>query len=135
MGVMRAYTPTSSDDDVGYFDLVVKVYFAGVHPKFPDGGVLSQHFDKMQIGDEIEAKGPIGHVTYNGRGNFLIHGKETKLSEVGLICGGAGITPAYQIIKAITKGKETKLSEVGLICGGTGIPPAYQIIKAITKDK
>ena len=106
--VMRAYTPTSSDDDVGYFDLVVKVYFAGVHPKFPDGGVLSQHFDKMQIGDEIEAKGPIGHVTYNGRGNFLIHGKETKLSEVGLICGGTGITPAYQIIKAITKDKKDK---------------------------
>ena len=23
--VMRAYTPTSSDDDLGYFDLVVKV--------------------------------------------------------------------------------------------------------------
>ena len=26
--VMRAYTPTTSDDDLGYFDLVVKVYFA-----------------------------------------------------------------------------------------------------------
>lgn len=23
--VMRAYTPTSSDDDLGYFDLVIKV--------------------------------------------------------------------------------------------------------------
>ena len=24
--VMRAYTPTSSDDDLGYFDLVIKVF-------------------------------------------------------------------------------------------------------------
>ena len=33
--VMRAYTPTSCDDDVGYFDLVVKVYFADNNPAFP----------------------------------------------------------------------------------------------------
>ena len=33
--VMRAYTPTSCDDDVGYFDLVVKVYFANDNPAFP----------------------------------------------------------------------------------------------------
>ncbi len=92
--VMRAYTPTSSDDDVGYFDLVIKVYFKGVHPKFPDGGLLSQHFESLKIGDTMEVKGPIGHVTYEGRGNFLIHGKKEKLSEVGLICGGTGITPA-----------------------------------------
>ena len=32
---MRAYTPTSSDDDLGYFDLVVKVYFANEHASFP----------------------------------------------------------------------------------------------------
>ena len=32
---MRAYTPTSSDEDLGYFDLVVKVYFANEHPSFP----------------------------------------------------------------------------------------------------
>ena len=33
--VMRAYTPTSSDDDLGYFELVVKIYKANEHPKFP----------------------------------------------------------------------------------------------------
>lgn len=33
--VMRAYTPTSCDDDVGHFDLVVKVYFANNNPAFP----------------------------------------------------------------------------------------------------
>ena len=33
---MRAYTPTSSDDDLGHFDLVVKVYFANEHKDFPE---------------------------------------------------------------------------------------------------
>ena len=36
--VVRPYTPTSSDNDKGYFDLVIKVYKANVHPKFPQGG-------------------------------------------------------------------------------------------------
>lgn len=35
---MRAYTPTSSDDDLGHFDLVVKVYFGNQHKDFPEVG-------------------------------------------------------------------------------------------------
>ncbi|CCI47898.1 unnamed protein product [Albugo candida] len=31
---MRSYTPITSDDTLGYVDLVVKVYFKDVHPKF-----------------------------------------------------------------------------------------------------
>merc|ERR1712130_887859 len=34
--VVRPYTPTSSDEDLGHMDLVIKVYHANVHPKFPD---------------------------------------------------------------------------------------------------
>ena len=36
--MMRAYTPTSSDDDLGHFDLVVKVYFGNQHKDFPEVG-------------------------------------------------------------------------------------------------
>lgn len=103
---MRAYTPTSSNDDIGYFDLVIKVYFKNVHPKFPEGGVLSQHFDTLKIGDEIEVKGPLGHVSYMGKGDFILHGKPEHLKNVGLLAGGTGITPCYQIIKAILKDPE-----------------------------
>lgn len=39
--VMRAYTPTSSDDDLGHFDLVVKVYFANQHKDYPEVNNLS----------------------------------------------------------------------------------------------
>jgi len=35
--VQRSYTPSSSDDETGYVEFVIKVYFKNVHPKFPDG--------------------------------------------------------------------------------------------------
>jgi hypothetical protein len=35
--VQRSYTPVSSNDDVGFVDFVIKVYFKNVHPRFPDG--------------------------------------------------------------------------------------------------
>lgn len=48
--VIRAYTPVTSDDDEGYVDLVIKVYKKNVHPKFPDGGKMSQYLDSLKIG-------------------------------------------------------------------------------------
>lgn len=45
--IMRPYTPTSLDAyDAGYFDLVVKVYFAHTDPRFPLGGKMSQHLEQ-----------------------------------------------------------------------------------------
>jgi hypothetical protein len=38
--VQRSYTPTSSDDETGYVEFVIKVYYKNVHPKFPDGKYL-----------------------------------------------------------------------------------------------
>ena len=38
--IVRSYTPTSSDADLGHFDLVIKVYKGGVIDRFPDGGKL-----------------------------------------------------------------------------------------------
>lgn len=35
--VIRSYTPTSSDDEVGYVDFVIKIYRKNIHPKFPNG--------------------------------------------------------------------------------------------------
>ena len=45
--VMRAYTPMGCGE--GYVDFVIKVYFANVHPRFPDGGKLTQLLDKLQV--------------------------------------------------------------------------------------
>lgn len=106
--VVRPYTPTSSDDEVGYFDLVIKVYFKNVHPRFPDGGKMTQHLESMSVGDKIDVRGPSGHLTYRRKGAFEIaeSGKPTKFvqsKKIGMIAGGTGITPMLQIIQAVFK--------------------------------
>lgn len=107
--VIRPYTPVSSDDDKGYVDLVIKVYFKGVNPKFPDGGKMSQHMENMQIGDYLDFRGPSGLLVYDGRGVFKIRENKntepkTKVAKkVGVIAGGTGITPMLQLIRQVFK--------------------------------
>ena len=94
----------------GFFDLCLKIYFKNVHPRFPDGGPLSQYLNAMEIGAEIECRGPTGSHTY--RGNGIITKENTKSGEVketrtakhlGMIAGGTGITPMLQIIRHVLR--------------------------------
>ena len=48
------------------------MYFKNVHPKFPDGGIMSQYLENLPIGGSVMMRGPRGGVTYNGLGNFSI---------------------------------------------------------------
>jgi cytochrome-b5 reductase len=48
--VQRSYTPTSSDTDTGFVEFCIKIYFKNVHPKFPDGGKMSQYLYGLNIG-------------------------------------------------------------------------------------
>merc|ERR1719474_1017993 len=86
--VVRPYTPTSSDEDHGYVDLVVKVYFKDVHPKFPDGGKMSQFLETLEIGDTIDVRGPSGHIFYNGCGLFSM--RESGQPENKVSCKEVG---------------------------------------------
>jgi cytochrome-b5 reductase len=114
--VVRPYTPVSSDDDLGYMDLVIKVYFKGVHPKFPEGGKLTQYLESLPLGATIDVRGPSGRLVYNGAGEFAIRAdKKTpptivRVSKVNMIAGGSGITPMLQIIKAVFKESNDKVS-------------------------
>ncbi|CAJ1357502.1 unnamed protein product [Effrenium voratum] len=101
--VMRAYTPMTDDSTLGHVDLLVKVYFKGVHPNFPEGGKMSQHLDSMKIGDCIDVKGPIGEFVYKGKGHYTMHGKPRFCTEVSMIAGGTGLTPCYQVLSAILR--------------------------------
>jgi nitrate reductase (NAD(P)H) len=101
--VVRAYTPTSSDDDLGHFDLVIKVYWANENPRFPEGGKMSQHLETLAVGDAIEVKGPLGHFVYLGRGAYANGKVKATAKRISLIAGGTGITPCYQVIKAVLK--------------------------------
>ncbi|QCE00392.1 nitrate reductase [NADH] 2 [Vigna unguiculata] len=103
---MRAYTPTSGVDEVGFFELLIKVYFKGVHPKFPNGGLMSQHLESLSIGSMLDVKGPLGHIEYTGRGNFTVHGKPRFAKRLAMLAGGTGITPIYQVAQAILKDPE-----------------------------
>ncbi|KAG6650192.1 nitrate reductase [NAD(P)H]-like [Carya illinoinensis] len=103
---MRAYTPTSTVDVVGYFDLVIKIYFKKVHPRFPNGGLMSQYLDSLPLGSVLDVKGPLGHIEYTGRGNFLVHGKHKSAKKLAMLAGGTGITPIYQVVQAILKDPE-----------------------------
>jgi len=112
--VMRAYTPTSQDKDLGHFDLVIKVYRANEHPKFPEGGKMSQHLDSLAIGDTIDVKGPVGHFVYEGRNKFSLNRKPGSAKRISLIAGGTGITPCWQIIRTVTDDPEDN-TEVSLL--------------------
>ncbi|KAG5513659.1 hypothetical protein PMAC_000697 [Pneumocystis sp. 'macacae'] len=93
--VSRPYTPCSSDDDRGYFDLLIKSY--------PTGKV-SKYIGEMKIGQTIRVKGPKGQMSYY----------PGLVREFGMIAGGTGITPMLQIIRAILKNPKDK-TKISLI--------------------
>ncbi|XP_034019062.1 NADH-cytochrome b5 reductase 3-like [Thalassophryne amazonica] len=107
--VVRPYTPVSSDDDKGYVDLVVKIYFKGVNSKFPEGGKMSQYLESLKINDLVDFRGPSGLLVYKGKGVFAIQSDKKspaeikKATNVGMIAGGTGITPMLQLIQAVMK--------------------------------
>lgn len=101
--VARQYTPISDNSTLGCVDFLVKIYSKGTHPSFPDGGKMSQHLDSLEIGDEIECKGPFGDITYKKAGVFGYMDEDRSCSRISFIAGGTGITPCYQIISAILR--------------------------------
>mmetsp|Transcript_33513 Transcript_33513/g.52159 ORF Transcript_33513/g.52159 Transcript_33513/m.52159 type:complete len:155 (+) Transcript_33513:82-546(+) len=45
--------------------------------------------------------GPRGHFEYLGKGAYKISDQKALAKQYGFICGGSGITPAYQVILAM----------------------------------
>jgi len=117
--VMRAYTPMGCGE--GYVDFVIKVYFANVHPRFPDGGKLTQLLDKLQVGDTIEVKGPLGEYIFNtsltvpkaksepATFTQTVEKTETAFDSIGFIAGGSGITPVLQVCHQLVADKNAKV--------------------------
>lgn len=115
--VLRSYTPVTSRP--GEVSFVIKVY-RPLPPKFPDGGLLSQHLDSLKVGDSILCRGPKGHVQWfeSGKpfGTFSVKplGKpkeERYCEQVGMIAGGTGITPMLQLLHSFFRtGKAGKIS-------------------------
>ncbi len=103
---------------------MVKIYRANEHPRFPAGGKMSQHLDRLALGDTIEVKGPVGHMVYEGRGAYTLNRKPRTTRSISLIAGGTGITPCWQVLRTVLADPEdtTKVSLHGGQ-GGRGTRP------------
>ncbi|KAG9136660.1 hypothetical protein Leryth_004448 [Lithospermum erythrorhizon] len=87
--VIKPYTPTTLDSDVGHFELVIKMY--------PQGR-MSHHFREMSVGDYMAVKGPKGRFKY----------QPGQVRAFGMLAGGSGITPMFQVARAILENPEDK---------------------------
>ncbi|TKA83955.1 Nitrate reductase [NADPH] [Friedmanniomyces simplex] len=101
--IIRSYTPISETGKPGYMDVLVKIYFDTHERK---GGKMSQAMDQLPIGHFVDFKGPIGKFEYRGRGICSVNGKERKVNTLLMICGGSGITPIYQVFRAIMQDQQ-----------------------------
>jgi len=109
--VVRSYTPTKpvlEEEEDGTFELVLKTYYPDDNQP---GGAMGNILDCVPIGKEIEVKGPIGKIEYQGNGQFMIEGKEKHFQHVTLVLRGSGITPGYQLVAKImkTEGDKTEV--------------------------
>lgn len=95
--VVRSYTPISTDEEKGYFDLLIKVY---------ENGLITRFVDNLKIGDNLQVRGPKGFFTYT----------PNMVKEFGMVAGGTGITPMYQIITEIARNPDDH-TKVTLIYG------------------
>jgi len=77
--VIRPYTPISRSDTPGELTFLVKKY---------DNGRASKYIHSLKPGDKLAIKGPIPKFPY----------KDNEFEQVGMIAGGTGITPMYQIL-------------------------------------
>ncbi|CAI2177791.1 13893_t:CDS:2 [Funneliformis geosporum] len=87
--IMREYTPISPINELNFLDLLIKRY---------DNGHMSRLIHNLKIGDKFEARGPI--VTLPYAPNMKKH--------IGMICGGTGITPMYQLINYILQNPDDR---------------------------
>ncbi|KAJ5928823.1 hypothetical protein N7466_007779 [Penicillium verhagenii] len=99
--VSRSYTPTSNNLDRGKLELLIKCY--------PDGLLTGQYLANLKLGDKIQFRGPKGAMRY----------KKGICKKIGMIAGGTGITPMYQLIRAICE-DDTDTTEINLIYANRG---------------
>ncbi|KAF2089628.1 nitrate reductase-like protein [Saccharata proteae CBS 121410] len=101
--IIRSYTPVSETSQKGYLDVLIKVYF---HSKERKGGKMTMAMDSLPIGHFVDFKGPIGKFTYHGKGLCDINGVKRNVKRFIMICGGSGVTPIYQVFRAVMQDKE-----------------------------
>ncbi|PMD47365.1 hypothetical protein L207DRAFT_478405 [Hyaloscypha variabilis F] len=103
--IIRSYTPISEGTDKGLLRVLVKVYF---DTKERAGGKMTKALDAIPLGHFVDFKGPIGKFEYLSRGHCTISGKPRFIKRFVMICAGSGITPIFQVLRAVLKDPEDK---------------------------
>lgn len=96
--VVRPYTPITDVRKKGSFDLLVKTY---------EGGKMSVHMRGLEVGDSLPFKGPILKWKW----------EPNQFKEIGLIGGGTGITPLYQLVHEILSHNDVDKTKITLLYG------------------
>lgn len=91
--VMRPYTPVTPPEQKDTLHLLVKNY---------PNGKMTNHIFSLKPGDQLAMKGPIPKWNY----------KPNEFKVVGMIAGGSGITPHWQIIQEIASNPVDKTKVV-----------------------
>ncbi|OAX81760.1 hypothetical protein ACJ72_03896 [Emergomyces africanus] len=110
--IIRAYTPVSKLNAMGTMELLVKLYPS--IPNHPSGGIMTMAMDKLPVGAMVGFKGPIGKFEYLGNGEVLLNGKRRRVQSFHMICAGSGITPIFQVLRAVMEDTEDRTSCVVL---------------------
>ncbi|KAI0204141.1 hypothetical protein F4808DRAFT_457242 [Astrocystis sublimbata] len=95
--IVRSYTPVSNNRDLGRLELLIRVY--------PDGQ-MGNYLRSLNIGQTVDIRGPKGAMRYC----------KGMCNAIGMVGGGTGITPLFQVIRAICE-DDTDSTQVTLIYG------------------
>ncbi|KAK3688144.1 nitrate reductase [Podospora appendiculata] len=96
--IIRAYTPLSEGTAAGALDVLVKIYYDSPQGR---GGRMTQALDGLPLGAAVEFKGPVGKFEYRGRGLCAIGGHTRTVRRFVMVCAGSGITPIFQVLRAV----------------------------------
>jgi len=98
--VIRPYTPVTAPSVKGRLDLLIKKY---------KGGKMTEHIHSLKPGDELAIKGPIPKFPW----------KANQFESIGMVAGGSGITPMWQVMQTIDSNKDDKTKVVLLFSNVT----------------
>lgn len=96
--IIRPYTPLSEGKDKAILDVLVKIYYD--IPGRP-GGRMTQALDSIPLGHFVDFKGPVGKFEYLGRGQCSVAGRTRSVRRFVMVCAGSGITPIFQVLRAV----------------------------------
>ncbi|KAL6509005.1 NADH-cytochrome b5 reductase [Orobanche gracilis] len=133
--VVKPYTPTTLDSDVGYFELVIKMY--------PQGR-MSHHFREMREGDYLPVKGP-KYTKKMWYTVIVVYRKLFGMPNFRYINGMKYMPQRYSVHKPVLGHNEIfglgrfkyqpgQVRAFGMIAGGSGITPMFQVARAILEN-